>query len=120
MIKFDTENTTFEQALAIGEQIFGNDYWSAHDVVTELEHIWDIQLEEAEIGQGSSSSDTSRERKLLMLREWCKNNDLAKGNDINWFLDSLRTEADMQNDIDQVWDHVDQAIDDAWNKVYAA
>jgi len=109
MIRLNSEDTylgyTWDDALRIGTEMFG-ETWCTQDVVSELEWAWSIALNQAEIGQGSSSSDTRKEYLLYILREWCMKVDKKQGYDISWYLDSLKLQVEMQDAINETWDAI--------------
>lgn len=109
MIRLNSEKTylgyTWDDALQIGTEMFGEN-WCTQDVINELEYCWEIALDEAEIGQGSSCSDTRKEHLLYIVREWCMKVDKKQGLDINWYFDSLKQQVEMQDAIDNAWDDI--------------
>ena len=86
----------------LGIEMFG-EMWCLQDVLNELDHMWHISLDEAEIGQGCSSKQVTKENRLYVLREFCMMIDKESGLGTKWYDDNLEYQQQMQTAIDDAW-----------------
>lgn len=94
---------TFEEALSVGEQIYGDPMWNVQMVLNDLEWMWENALEEARILQGSSSKDYVKGNQLEMLREWCMTVDKMSDCPTHWYDESIRVQKDYEDEIESIW-----------------
>lgn len=94
---------TYQESLDLAEQIYGLPCWNSQMVLNDLEWCWSNALDEAKIGQGSSSKDIRKEQQLIVIREFCYLADKYSGVPTDWYEQNLKDQ--------QLWM---KAIDDAW------
>lgn len=91
-----------DTANELGIEMFG-EMWCLQDVLSELEYMWQISLDEAEIGQGCSSKRVTKENRLYVLREFCMMIDKESGLPAKWYDENLEYQQQMQKAIDDAW-----------------
>ena len=91
-----------DSANYLGYEMFG-EMWCLQDVLNELEYMWQISLDEAEIGQGCSSKRVTKENRLYVLREFCMMIDKESGLSTKWYDENLEYQQQMQTAIDDAW-----------------
>ena len=91
-----------DTANELGIEMFG-EMWCLQNVLDELESMWYISLDEAEIGQGCSSKRVTKENRLYVLREFCMMIDKESGLSTQWYDDNLEYQHQMQTAIDDAW-----------------
>lgn len=94
---------SYEDAMLLGEKIFGHPMFTRQDVLDELDHCWSIDVAEAKCLQGASSNNTIHRNHLYVIREWCYVSDQASLVDTTWYDQNMQEQQHVEKLCDHLW-----------------